>query len=383
MFSSISSSKSKKVILCFGLFIFLYASLEIFVRDHRWAGGFMVVVDHDAASESMFEAIEKNDLIIIGSSRAKESIRPSVLSREYGLTVYNSASHSGSSLDFTHQILNRLNQLPNSPQLQHLLVTVEPLHFSEKYSLMARQHDNEEIQFMDKPVNRNCDFWCMSRRLNKATQEMVNKAISDAVYDVFQATGPTERRKLHLWLQTILRTSVMVFRHGENPVAAFMDNFSFYIVGKGNRHFTQVTYRDRGYEGHSLFIADPTSSRETAFSEHQKTYQNWVLPSYTQRFHSVFADDLMEIKKHGIDIVLLRLPIYRDLYAMEQELVPSFNDDMRSVADKAGVVYVDGNKMFPELTGDKLAFTDSSHMEHSVTGTFSEKLAVLLKPVIH
>lgn len=382
MFSSTSSSNLAKAALCFGLFFIMFASQEMFIRDHRWGGGFMTVVDHDESNEIFSEASKQNDIVIIGSSRAKEAIRPTLLNEAYGMKSYNSASHSSTSLDMTHTFINWLMNGTIKSSVKHLIVTLEPLHFSEKYTIMGNSEDKINLTKGNSIESIKCGFWCAARNLNATVQKKTNKAISDIIYVSFKASAPTERRKLHLWVSAVIRTIWSVLLDGKNLLHEAADNFEFAIVGKDTRHYTRVIAHDHGYEGHMLFIAHPSSSRAVAFSEHMNIYRNWVLPAYSTKFHQVFADDLAKIKEYGINIILLRLPIYRDLHEIEQAMVPSFTTDMQAVADEVGVPYLDGNILFPELITNNMAFTDASHMEHTVTGEFSEKLVEILRPYI-
>ena len=112
---------------------------EFFVRNNQWAGGFVCVVNYQESVVSVVTGLQKYDLLVIGSSRAKESVRPSVLDQVLGARgrSVNVASHSGTSPDVIHMIADWIRAGPiRLPR--DILVTVEPLHFSTAYVMLGR-----------------------------------------------------------------------------------------------------------------------------------------------------------------------------------------------------------------------------------------------------
>lgn len=75
------------------------------------------------------------------------------------------------------------------------------------------------------------------------------------------------------------------------------------------------------------------------------------------------------LNNHG-DVFLIRVPICREYYDFENELVPTFDSIVRATAAKHNITYRDFNDIAHMLT-----FKDGHHMQVSATAIFSGQLS--------
>ena len=371
--SSFTSSSSR---LALGLGVLLSGLMvgghEFAIRHNTWSGGFLVQVDNKASNVNLLAAVEHYDPIVIGSSRAKESIRPGVLDQVLGgnAETFNAAHHSGTSTGMVHELVGALAQgRIRGPR--RLLVTVEPLHFSTEYVRL------EPNKAEDAPEAGKEGWISWFRHKNNAIQSWLNSKVSDLIFDHLHCSRPIERRPFFRWVQAGL-VSVEAMVQGSSPWRALEESYRFHIIEKGVRFFSTVTLMERGYEGHTLNLRRGATWEE-AFFVHSQTYRNYVLPNYSDRYFDLFTADLKTLRDAGSRIVLVRLPIYHDLYELEQSMAGDFDSSMQSIADSLGLPYLQLQDDNADLASDPTAFTDGSHLDKDRAPLFTERLGRRLR----
>ena len=125
MYSFTSSSKYRVVALLVVVLLGIFLPYNHVITKYRWSGGMLIIVDLDSL-KGLGKENYNADMLITGSSRAKECVRPTLIQDSMKLQKlpYNGANHSGSSADQVDKLASRSRFSP-----KYLLVTVEPLHF--------------------------------------------------------------------------------------------------------------------------------------------------------------------------------------------------------------------------------------------------------------
>lgn len=380
MYSYTSSSKRRTLALVTAVTFSILAGYNWLIAsyaDHA-NGGFVWLIDQDLIRNKARELFESGDLglVVLGSSRAKEAVRPSVISQELAgrFKVANLACHSCSSVDLVHSYTQPdadSGRLPRVPPV--VIVTVEPLHFTPR---------NVRLDLNRPAAPEDRGSWAAwLRRANRSAQAAVNAWVGEVLYTVLPASHPAERRALDGWL----RLPVVIAREvraGRPLPDAIREQFTFLILTHGSRFYTVVTEWDGGYEGHALHLAAPDATRAEAFASHQSIYQNSVLPQYSRNYFQIFEQDLKTLAATGSRLILVRLPVYKNLYEIEQKFAADFDQTMAGIGQRLGIPYLTLQDHFPDLAGDLQAFTDGSHMDVAATRRFTEGLAQLLRPYL-
>jgi hypothetical protein len=372
MRSSISSSKTAIVTAFALLFALPLAAHEWAVRTYYLNGGFVQLI---TIGERPAGEFERSTTAVLGSSRAKESIRPSAIEdarREWAPAV-NHAAHSATSVDQVDWLVKSVAVGNSAPS--RLIVTVEPLHFSSAYVMYDRV-GRRRVDPAAVPPPRS-QLRAVAQRIqdrSQALQADVGNAVGDVVYEIVESASPQQKRDVTHWLAFLMSGVGATARQPARVAANFTDAYMFHVIGKGARFYSTVVFEERGFEGHVLHLATPDATRLEAFASHMGQYPNGVLASYQPSYIEKFRNDLRRLQP-GREIVLVRLPIYRDLYRIEEEKVPDFNAAMERLAGELGVRYVNFNTpQYAWLTDSEDAFTDASHMEFDHTEAFTKAM---------
>ncbi len=375
-----STSSSRLLATAFAVLALagLVALHERTVRRNFMVGGFVAVVDwNEVLASGVFPGSDEADVLVLGSSRAKESIRPAVITAESegrAAVTVNRACHSCSSLVQARNMAAAV-QYGSKNVPKSLIVTVEPLHFMGRYA--PRQRD--VVRTTAESGSTVMDAVAAARAANRAFLDTANAAVAEPLYATFKSFSPTQRRPLPLW-ERLAVASAMSLAQGD--WRAIPRHYDFYIGGRANRFFTLLTEFDAGFEGHTLKLSAADATRAEAFENHLAIYRDFVLPDYRPDLIAGFADDITTLRAAGIRIVLVRLPVHAPLYALEDARTPDFDARMQAVADRAGVPYLALQARMPEIAGDEFAFTDGSHFESAATTEFTRRLWQLVDPLL-
>lgn len=386
-----SFNRQKKMVLLFFTCLFLMlAPFEYFARNQKWEGGFVRLLDNKGTVQEDYNLAEARDLLIVGSSRVKEAVRPSGFEPFFGESakVYNGGCHSCVSPEVVHQLIGNTKTLP-----KNVIITVEPMHFSSKYNHFDRlekqkiqEHNAQTAEAIAVTTKKAHSIQHAITRLasflleiNNNALNKINTAVSAMLYTTVQAASPSQRCFLHLWsyglFYGVTKSVTPVF----NP-KRFLSELYLYTLGKGARWHSVVVHYERGYEGHILKMPDPYATREMAFESHMRNYVESVLPNYQDALVSPFVQDIQTLIDKGVNVILVRLPIYQKLYEIEETMTPQFNAQMAALAKKVNVRYLNMNTLTPEITENPLCFTDASHMAHDKTQSFTEALLKAVRP---
>jgi len=368
MRSSISSSK----ILVVSVFV-LAAAIplgihEWFVRTYYLTGGFVMLVPVHNMTAAVFD---EADVMVLGSSRAKESVQPKVIETarpEWGRPI-NRAAHSGTSVDQLNELHQRLELKQRVPP--RLIVTVEPLHFSSAYVVFDRRRVTGVVT-PDQSFFRR--LASEAQRWSQDTQARIGDAVGRPIYAVLQSASPPQKREIGLWMQSVHDIARSGPRDPLHLPRIVRDSYLLRVIGKSARFYSNVVFEDRGFEGHVLHLAEPTATREEAFASHMGQYPGGVLAFYKRAYLAKFREDLAALSAAGVKIVLVRLPTYHTMHEMEEQAIPDFNASMQSIAGELKLRYIDFNSGFEWLTEDEHAFTDASHMEFDKTAAFTKAM---------
>lgn len=324
------------------------------------------------------------DLVALGSSRAKESIRPVLLASLFNATEpFNFAMHSGSSADQVNQYAHSQSAIP-----QNIIITVEPLHFASNRVIYDKKQNNDS-----KPTHAEqtqAGFYSKAQKAvdfaiekNEAIQKKTSDTIGEYIYDLLLCSDPIYRSKLPVWYKTVADVYYNL-KKKDFSTKTFLDPYFFWVINKSQRWFTKVVYEENGFEGHELFLQSTRVTRQDAFKAHASVYVHDVFPFVSDKYFSTFSKNIGKILQKGSSVILIRLPIYRDLYDLEQKHCPGFNDAMEKISNEHGIKYVNFNtSQYHWLTHNPQSFTDGSHMEYSITERFNTSLKTVLKEAIH
>ena len=134
-------------LIFFLFFLVIFITYELNIRQNP--GNPMIIADKTPQTE--FE-LKKQDLIILGSSRAVESIRPNFFVKNFNefSEVLNFSCHSCNLLE--HQIDPILREFSNTKNIQKkMIITVEPFLF--------KKLNNDADSDIDEKKNSNYG-WC-------------------------------------------------------------------------------------------------------------------------------------------------------------------------------------------------------------------------------
>ncbi|MBI3506505.1 MAG: hypothetical protein HY059_16830 [Proteobacteria bacterium] len=379
MLSSISSSRLLATLAAAALAGALLWQQESEVRTHFLNGGFMALVDPAAvAASGVFPGAGEADIVVFGSSRAKESIRPSVLKSESDGRVASAVNHACHSCSSLVQVRNLAASVRGGSRdlPKNLVVTIEPLHAMSRFA--PKQPDAIEAFAAGRAAGPAAAV-TRARVWNEAFLAWANAAVGDPLYGFLKSASPTQRRPLPLWLR-FFGASARDLAAGRSDAVAY--NYDFYIVGRANRFFTLLSELDDGFEGHVLKLAARDATRAEAFEQHLSIYRDYVFPEYRPDLLEALAVDLATIRRAGVRIVLVRLPVHDALHALESERAPDFDARVQAVAGKAGAAYLPLQAAMADIAADVDAFTDGSHFESAATVAFSGRLWHLLAPLL-
>lgn len=112
-------------------------------------------------------------------------------------------------------------------------------------------------------------------------------------------------------------------------------------------------------------------ARANRIAHKMKLYRETQLPKY--HLSTLRIDYLKRtidlLKKHG-QVVLVRVPIHKEMLAIENKLMPDFTSLIQELAKKQGVAYLD----YSEKSAEYL-FTDGNHLWKESAQEFSTTLA--------
>ena len=342
----------------FVFFIVIFLSYELNIRKDP--GNPMIIVDKN--SHKVFN-LKKQDLIILGSSRAVESIRPDFFVENFYefSEVLNFSCHSCNLLE--NQIDPILKEFSDVKNLQKkMIITVEPFLFRKLNKIRSGNIDEEKSHYDE---------------FNKIIKSFGSKLI----FSWCESCRPENRRHLHHWIGFFVFSVKDFFETRFFSLDMFKKNYNYWILQRANAFSVKVVHRDRGFEGMELVLNDKSVSLKEIFKIHQKFY-----PIHLANFD---LDKIKELEKKleifktkKVEIILLRLPIHSTLFKLENKYVPEFNKLINEISGKLKIPYIDlNNSNINYFTDDPLNFTDSSHLQFSATEEFNTLLVKEIKKI--
>lgn len=362
------TSSSKKILKAWAIFLlcFLAIFLPYEIAMHKDPGpGSLLVRDPSSKKDGTDFDVTKDNLMIMGSSRAVESVRPKVLAEKFAKIEqgFNLACHSCRLAPRLNVLLEDVQQAKSLPKNKYLLVTIEPLHFSFTPDAGKSPKHQQESGFIDA-----------LRQLNQNIQQEIKSAGESSVYSWCVSCHPKNKRLLHVWIRyagiTIKDLVATAF-----DLDVFSKNYNYYIFNRGMKFYLKTLYYERGFEGMELQVVRQGGVWQDAFQNH-KLFYNKILSQFDAGRMNEVAGLLQKLQKKGYQIIFLRLPIYESLYAMEEKYTPDFDKHVQKMADQLNVPYLNMNApKFDHFTHDHRNFTDSSHLSFAVTEGFNNMLA--------
>ena len=321
----------------------------------------MIIADKTPKTE--FD-LKKQDLIILGSSRAVESIRPNFFVKNFNefSEVLNFSCHSCNLLE--HQIDPILKEFSNTKNIQKkMIVTVEPF--------LLKKLNNDADSDIDEKKNSKYD------EFNKKIKSFGSKLI----FTWCESCRPENRRHLHHWIGFFVFSVKDFFEKKSFSSNILKKNYNYWITQRANAFSVKVVHRDKGFEGMQLVLNEKSISLSEIFEKHQKFYPTHLANFDMEKITEVEKKLEILIKKR-VDIVMLRLPIHSTLFDIENKYVPEFNNLMNDLSEKLRIPYIDFNNPDKKyFTSDPLNFTDSSHLQFSATEKFNTLLVKELKKI--
>ncbi len=375
MFSSIFSSRKFATAAGVAVFLTVFAVYEWHVSAYYFAGGFATVVDNREVKRALRQADRQGlDLIVIGSSRGKEAIRPSeIVTASSGLvpTAGNRACHSCSSVEAAREIVKEY-QADGILRASRIVVTVEPLGFQKLFGANAERRGRGGPKVAE--ADGTAGVVNAARIANRKFLDYLNVLMSDALYSNFASMSPSQKRQFAQWMIFVTRAVRDPFdwRH-------IASTFDFVITSRMNRFYTLAIEVDDGFEGHTLKLAASDATRAEVRANQVGLYKTYVFPNYDGTLIGELAGNLKTIQSAGAKIVLVRLPIHSELYDLETAWFPAFDAWMTELADSLGVRYFPLQAAMSDFVDDDYAFTDGSHLENSRTHEFTRRLWRLIE----
>ncbi len=342
----------------FLFFIAIFLTYELNIRKDP--GNLMIIADQTSTKE--FD-LKKQDLIILGSSRAVESIRPNFFVKNFNQfsEVLNFSCHSCNLLE--HQINPILKEFSDIKNLKKkMIITVEPFLF--------KKMKNADNLINDQKNSHHYEFY-----------KKIKSFGSKLIFTWCESCRPENRRHLHLWIAFCFSTIKDLFETKYFSLNILKKNYNYWITQRANAFSVEIVHRDKGFEGMQLVINDTSISLSEIFKKHQKFYPTHLANFDKEKIKEV-EKKLEILKKKNVDIVMLRLPIHSSLFEIENKFVPEFNKLMNDLSAKLDVPYIDFNKSDKKyFTNDPLNFTDSSHLRFSATKKFNTLLVKELQEI--
>ena len=345
-------------LIFFLLFIIIFLTYELNIREDP--GNPMIIAGK--TSQQQFD-LKKQDLIILGSSRAVESIRPNFFVKNFNefSEVLNFSCHSCKLLE--HQINPILKEFSDTENIQKkMIVTVEPFLFQKLENAKSEIIENQNSHFSE---------------FNKKIKSFGSKLI----FTWCTSCRPENRRHLHHWIAFFVYSGKGFFETKSLSSNILKKNYNYWITQRANAFSVKIVHRDRGFEGMQLVLNDKSMSLLEVFKKHQKFYPTHLANFDIEKIKEV-EKKLVILKKKEIDIIMLRLPIHSSLFDIENKYVPEFNKLMNDLSVKLEIPYIDFNDSDKKhFTNDPLNFTDSSHLQFSATEKFNTLLIKELKQI--
>lgn len=377
MSSFISNSSVRKMLLSAACFLIILIPHNLAVERNMLASNSIFVVDIERRDDGLKAAFDA-DLVILGSSRAKESVRPSILLGAAGTgEALNLAQHSGSSIRQSYEIVEALKSSSGKPP-KFVLLTIEPWFFTNTVGLQPTRPGKMTAGELDAGQGIIAEI----RSAQRLLLDTANKFCGSVLYSFIESAKPTERRPFYLWFTGISDTVREVAKLSDKP---FFDTLSEEIAhnvyARRMRSYTKVVEYDAGFEGHVRVIRSKMFSLQEVFESQNVNYRT-ALKTYSLEYFDILVNTIKSLRELGSTVFMARLPVYQGLYQLENELAPAFNSHMARVAEATGVPYMDLNEHFEKFASAPTNFTDGSHMENSATVAFSNELRNILAPYI-
>ena len=345
-------------LLFFLFFIVIFLTYEFNIRKNP--GNPMIIADK--SSQTQYD-LKKQDLIILGSSRAVESIRPNFLVKNFNefSEVLNYACHSCNLLE--HQINPILKEFSDTDNLKKkMIITVEPFLF-------------RKLKNADSVINKKKNSYY--DEFNKNIKSFGSKLI----FTWCESCRPENRRHLHHWIAFFVFSLKDFLESKSFSSTVLKKNYNFWITQRANAFSVKIVHRDKGFEGMQLVLNDKSISLSEIFKKHQKFYPIHLANFDIEKIKEL-EKKLVILKKKKVDIIMLRLPIHSSLFDIENKYVPGFDKLMNDLSEKLKINYIDFNKSDKKhFTDDPLNFTDSSHLRFSSTEKFNSLLVKELKKI--
>ena len=131
-----------------------------------------------------------------------------------------------------------------------------------------------------------------------------------------------------------------------------------------------------------LIRNDKSISLEEIFKKHQKFYP-MHLKNFDKSKIKLVEEKLQILKNKKTEIILIRLPIHKSLYLIENQFVPEFNDLMTVLSKNLKIpFFLNFNDLsFQNFTSNAINFTDSSHLQFYATEEFNNILIKEIKKI--
>jgi hypothetical protein len=272
----------------------------------------------------------------LGTSRTEEGIRSDVIDA-VGPTF--NLGMGGSSLLTGFEILDRLNERPSL-----IIAGVTPMDFTiagVKQGAVGVRLAHDSIAALRGPE----------------TEERGPAAAARAMtYALLHGAAPYRRRSLGQWVD--------LFRmHGD--LLKFINN------------------ADAGAKQEDLWIRGFLGVQRVSTPEHFRELQPSNTPSDYVEDHEPLYARLAEVvawqRGRGTEVVFVRLPLAP--IPRELEDAAGFDHDIRAVAARCGVRYIDGLDLVGDaFIHDRRYFVDGGHLNVSGATRFSSALAAALRP---
>jgi len=340
-------------LIFFLFFIVIFLTYEFNIRKNP--GNPMIIADK--SSQTQYD-LKKQDLIILGSSRAVESIRPNFLVKNFNefSEVLNYACHSCNLLE--NQINPFLKEFSDIENLKKkMIITVEPFLF-------------KKLKNVDIEINKQSEF-----------NQKIKSFSSKLIFTWCKSCRPQNRRPLHLWIAFFGSSFKDLIESKSLSSRILKKNYNYWIIQRANAFSVKIVHRDKGFQGMQLVLNDKSISLQEIFKKHQKFYPTHLANFDIEKIKEL-EKKLVILKKKKVDIIMLRLPIHSSLFDIENKYVPGFDKLMNDLSEKLKIHYIDFNKSDKKhFTDDPLNFTDSSHLRFSSTEKFNSLLVKELKKI--
>lgn len=363
---------SKKSLFHSLFFFFSFLSIFIFFENKIMEnpGNNMIIANDPSQKEFI---ISETDLIILGSSRAAESIRPSLISENFTefSEVYNFACHSCTL--YENQLVPILAKLKKAEidKVKSFIIAVEPFVF-------MKLKNRENILNFFSSISKEQTFFDKLNFYNRKMLKKLKKFGKNLIYSWCFSCQRQNRRQLHNWFAFLFYSSKDFFIEKNNN-DFISDNYNLWIINRGVKFSRKLVFKDNGFQGMKLIRNKEKIKIENIFKEHQKFYPQHLSNFDENTLHEV-EEILYDLKVRNSKIILIRLPIHKSLMQIENHYIPNFNSKIIELSNKLGLPYLNMNtEYFKDFTNNANNFTDSSHLDFEATKIFNELLINELK----